>query len=41
MNRDESKFVAPTKKKEGFIIFGDNAKGGIIDQGNMGITILF
>ena len=36
MIRDESKFAFLTKKTEGYITFGDNAKGKIIGQGNIG-----
>ena len=33
---DESKFVFLTKRKRGYVTFGDNAKGRIIGQGNIG-----
>ena len=33
---DESKFTFLTKKKRGYVTFGDNAKGRIIGQGNIG-----
>ncbi|KAL6319784.1 hypothetical protein AAG906_036843 [Vitis piasezkii] len=36
MTGDESKFVFLTKRKGGYITFGDNAKGRIISQGNIG-----
>nr|CAN75835.1 hypothetical protein VITISV_004967 [Vitis vinifera] len=36
MTRDESKFAFLTKKNGGYVTFGDNAKGKIIDQGNIG-----
>lgn len=36
MIRDELKFVFLTKRKYGFISFGDNAMGRIIGQGNFG-----
>ena len=36
MTRDESKFGFLTKKNWGYVIFGDNVKGRIIGQGNIG-----
>ena len=36
MTEDESKFVFFTKKNWGYVTFGDNAKGRIIGQGNIG-----
>ena len=33
---DESKFSFLTKKNGGYVTFGDNAKGRIIGQGNIG-----
>ncbi|KAL6321517.1 hypothetical protein AAG906_019697 [Vitis piasezkii] len=33
---DESKFAFLTKRKGGYVTFGDNAKGRIIGQGNIG-----
>ena len=36
MTRDESKFAFLTKKNEGYVTFGDNAKEKIIGQGNIG-----
>ncbi|RVW91113.1 hypothetical protein CK203_039896 [Vitis vinifera] len=36
MTGDESKFSFLTERKGGYIIFGDNAKGRIIGQGNIG-----
>ena len=36
MTRDESKFAFLTKRKRGYVTFGDNAKGRIIGQGNIG-----
>ena len=33
---DESKFAFLTKKKWGYVTFGDDAKGKIIGQGNIG-----
>ena len=39
MTGDESKFAFLTKRKGGYIIFGDNAKGRIIGQGNIGNDI--
>ena len=33
---DESKFAFLTKKNGGYVIFGDNEKGKIIGQGNIG-----
>ena len=33
---DESKFAFLTKKKGGYVTFGDNAKWRIIGQGNIG-----
>ena len=36
MTRDESKFVFLTKRNEGYVTFGDNAKWRIIGQGNIG-----
>ncbi|KAL6332996.1 hypothetical protein AAG906_020014 [Vitis piasezkii] len=33
---DESKFAFLTKRKRGYITFGDNSKGRIIGQGNIG-----
>ncbi|RVW73015.1 hypothetical protein CK203_057446 [Vitis vinifera] len=36
MTNYESKFAFLTKKKRGYITFGDNAKGRIIGQGNIG-----
>ena len=35
MTGDESKFSFLTERKGGYIIFGDNAKGRIIGQGNI------
>ncbi|KAL6318381.1 hypothetical protein AAG906_040550 [Vitis piasezkii] len=35
MTGDESKFAFLTERKGGYIIFGDNAKGRIIGQGNI------
>ncbi|KAL6318373.1 hypothetical protein AAG906_039465 [Vitis piasezkii] len=35
MNEDESKVAFLTKKKGGYVTFGDNAKGRIIGQGNI------
>ncbi|RVW12223.1 hypothetical protein CK203_084261 [Vitis vinifera] len=35
MNEDESKFSFLTKRKGGYVTFGDNAKGRIIVQGNI------
>ncbi|RVW69441.1 hypothetical protein CK203_062793 [Vitis vinifera] len=35
MTGDESKFAFLTKRKRGYITFGDNAKGRIIGQGNI------
>ncbi|KAL6337946.1 hypothetical protein AAG906_005411 [Vitis piasezkii] len=35
-DRDESKFALLTKRKGGYVTFGDNAKGRIIGQGNIG-----
>ncbi|RVW14392.1 hypothetical protein CK203_090476 [Vitis vinifera] len=34
---DESKFAFLTKRKGGYITFGDNSKGRIIGQGNIGL----
>ena len=36
MTRDESKSAFLTKKKWGYVTFGDNAKERIIGQGNIG-----
>ena len=36
MTGDESKFAFLTKKKKGYVTFGDNAKVRIISQGNIG-----
>ena len=36
MTEDESKFSFLIKRKGGYITFGDNAKGWIICQGNIG-----
>ncbi|RVW82159.1 Retrovirus-related Pol polyprotein from transposon TNT 1-94 [Vitis vinifera] len=36
MTGDESKFAFLTKRKEGYVTFGDNSKGRIIGQGNIG-----
>ena len=36
MIEDESKFSFLTKKNGGYVTFGDNAKGRIIGQGNIG-----
>ena len=36
MTEDESKFAFLTKKNRGYVTFGDNAKGRIIGQGNIG-----
>ncbi|KAL6342996.1 hypothetical protein AAG906_017016 [Vitis piasezkii] len=36
MTGDESKFAFLTKRKRGYVTFGDNAKGRIIGQGNIG-----
>ncbi|RVW59748.1 hypothetical protein CK203_100238 [Vitis vinifera] len=36
MTGDESKFAFLTKRKRGHVTFGDNAKGRIIGQGNIG-----
>ena len=36
MIRDESKFSFLTKKNGGYVTFGENAKGKIIGQGNIG-----
>ena len=36
MTGDESKFAFLTKKKGGYVSFGDNAKRRIIGQGNIG-----
>ena len=36
MTGDESKFAFLTKRKWGYVTFGDNAKGIIIGQGNIG-----
>ncbi|WJZ90882.1 hypothetical protein VitviT2T_009997 [Vitis vinifera] len=36
MTGDESKFAFLTKRKGGYVTFGDNAKGRIIGQGNIG-----
>ena len=36
MTGDESKFAFLTKKKGGYVTFGDNAKKRIIRQGNIG-----
>ena len=33
---DESKFAFLTKKNGGYVTFGDNVKGKIIGQGNIG-----
>ena len=39
MTGDESNFAFPTKKNGGYVTFGDNAKGRIIGQGNIGNDI--
>ena len=36
MTGDESKFAFLTKRNEGYATFGDNAKGRIIGQDNIG-----
>ena len=36
MTRDESKFVFLTRRKEGYVTFGDNVKGRIIGHGSIG-----
>ncbi|RVW58424.1 hypothetical protein CK203_109027 [Vitis vinifera] len=36
MTEDESKFAFLTKRKGGYVTFGDNAKGRIIGQDNLG-----
>ena len=36
MTEDKSKFSFLTKKNGGYVTFGDNAKGKIIGQGNIG-----
>ena len=36
MTGDESKFAFLTKRKGGYVTFGDNAKRRIIGQGNIG-----
>ena len=36
MTGDESKFFFLIKKNGGYVTFGDNAKGRIIGQGNIG-----
>ena len=36
MTKDESKFAFLTKKNGGYVTFGDNAKGRIIGQDNIG-----
>ncbi|KAL6320974.1 hypothetical protein AAG906_010783 [Vitis piasezkii] len=36
MTEDESKFAFLTKRKKGYVTFGDNSKGRIIGQGNIG-----
>ena len=36
MTGDESKFAFPTKKNGEYVTFGDNVKGRIIGQGNIG-----
>ena len=36
MTRDESKFVFLTRRKGGYITFGDNEKGRIIRHGSLG-----
>ncbi|RVW95596.1 hypothetical protein CK203_039084 [Vitis vinifera] len=36
MTGDESKFAFLTKRKGGYVTFGDNSKGRIIGQGNIG-----
>ena len=41
MTSDLSKFSTFTKKDGGFITFGDNAKGKIIDIGNAGNSVIF
>ena len=41
MTGDESKFAFLTKKNGGYVTFGDNAKGRIIGQGNIGNDISF
>ncbi|RVW58347.1 Copia protein [Vitis vinifera] len=37
MTGDESKFAFLTKRKGGYVTFGDNSKGRIIGQGNIGL----
>ena len=39
MTGDESNFVFLTKRKRGYVTSGDNAKGRIIGQGNIGNVI--
>ena len=36
MTRHESKFVFLTRRKEGYVTFGDNVKGRIIGHGSIG-----
>ena len=36
MTGDESKFVFLTRRKEGYVTFGDNGKGRIIGHGSIG-----
>ncbi|RVX16212.1 hypothetical protein CK203_014578 [Vitis vinifera] len=41
MTKDESKFAFLTKKNGGYVTFGDNVKGRIIGQGNIGNNTSF
>ena len=41
MTKDESKFAFLTKKNGGYVTFGDNVKGRIIVQGNIGNNTSF
>ena len=41
MTRGESKFAFLTKKNGGYVTFGDNVKGRIIVQGNIGNNTSF
>ena len=36
MIKDESKFAFLTKRKRGYVTFGDNSRGRIVGQGNIG-----
>ena len=36
MTRDESKFAFLKRRKEGYMTFGDNGKGRIIEHGSIG-----